>query len=255
MAHAAAPDTLSRPSVDAEEVEKFSKMAAEWWDPESKFKPLHKFNPARLSWLRSTLTAHFRLDAASAEPFKGLRVLDIGCGGGLISEPIARLGATVTAVDAAEPNIKTAMVHAEEMGLSIDYRHGTAEQLIESGEALFDVVLNLEVVEHVADPEAFLKDCASLVKPGGMMVVGTINRTPRAFATAIFGAEWVMGWLPRGTHRFRKLVKPDEIRAALNGTGMVPAEPVGVSYNPLNDQFSITGDTGVNYMMAAKRAG
>lgn len=255
MAQAAAPETISRPSVDPEEVEKFSRMAAEWWDPDSKFKPLHKFNPARLSWLRSAITAHFGLDDSAAEPFKGLRILDIGCGGGLISEPMARLGASVTAVDAAEANIKTAMVHAEEMGLAIDYRHGTAEQLIEAGEQPFDVVLNLEVVEHVADPDAFLKDCASLVKPGGMMVVGTINRTPRAFVTAIFGAEWVMGWLPKGTHRFRKLVKPEEIRAALNGTGLTPEEPVGVSYNPLNDQFSITGDAGVNYMLAAKKAG
>ncbi|PWE16800.1 bifunctional 3-demethylubiquinol 3-O-methyltransferase/2-polyprenyl-6-hydroxyphenol methylase [Marinicauda salina] len=254
MAQAAAPETLETPSIDPHEIEKFSAMAEEWWDPKSKFAPLHKFNPARLTYIREVLCDHF--DREGAEPLTGLKLLDIGCGGGLVSEPMARLGATVTAVDAATANIKTAMVHAEEAGLDIDYRHGTAEQLLDAdGPDQFDVVLNLEVVEHVADPDAFLADCAKLVKPGGVMIVGTINRTARAFATAIFGAEYVMGWLPRGTHRFEKLVKPEEVKAALTAQGFVPREPVGVSYNPLKDRFFISGDAGVNYLLAAVKPG
>jgi 2-polyprenyl-6-hydroxyphenyl methylase/3-demethylubiquinone-9 3-methyltransferase len=250
MAQAAAPDRLEAPSIDPDEVEKFSRIAGEWWDPDSKFAPLHKFNPARLTWIREQLCAHF--GRLGATPLEGLKLLDIGCGGGLVSEPMARLGANVTGVDAAQANIKTAMVHAEETGLSIDYRWGVAEQLLEQGgPGQFDVVLNLEVVEHVADPEAFLRDCARLVKPGGMMIVGTINRTARAFATAIFGAEYVLGWLPRGTHRFDKLVRPDEARAALEAEGLEVRTPAGVSYNPLKDRFFISGDAGVNYLMAA----
>ncbi len=252
MTAAAAPDQLSTPSIDQDEIDKFSRMAGEWWDPKSKFAPLHKFNPARLAHIRETLCVHF--GRSGATPLEGLKLLDIGCGGGLVAEPMARLGADVTAVDAGEANIKTAMVHAEEAGLTIDYRHGTAEQLLEAeGEAQFDVVLNLEVVEHVADPEAFLIDCAKLVKPGGMMIVGTINRTARAFATAIFGAEYVLGWLPKGTHRFDKLVKPSEVESALTRAGMAPAGAVGVSYNPLKDRFYISGDTGVNYLLSAEK--
>jgi len=251
MATATAPDTLTRPSVDPEEVEKFSRMAADWWDPDSKFKPLHKFNPVRLGFIRDTICEHFGLSGAT--PFEGLRILDIGCGGGLVCEPMARLGAQVTGVDAAEANVKTASVHAEEQGLKIDYRHGVAEQLLEAGEPPFDVVLNLEVMEHVADPHAFLVDCTRLVKPGGLMICATINRTPKAFAMAIVGAEWIMGWLPRGTHRFAKLVKPAEIRAALREGGMEMREPVGVLYNPLNDQFSLGEDIAVNYMAVAQK--
>lgn len=254
MAAGTPPDTLSTPSIDPEEVAKFAAMAEQWWDPTGKFAPLHKFNPARLIYIRDTLSAHF--GTSGAEPLKGLKLLDIGCGGGLVSEPMARLGADVTAVDAAEANIKTALVHAREAGLEIDYRHGTAEQLLEAGgPGQFDVVLNLEVVEHVANPEQFLKDCGQLVRPGGMMIAGTINRTARAFATAIFGAEYVMGWLPRGTHRFDKLVKPEEIRPVLEGEGFTVRTPVGVSYNPLKDRFFISGDAGVNYLMAAEKAG
>jgi len=251
MTSAAAPHTLNRPSIDPEEVEKFSRIAAEWWDPDSKFKPLHKFNPIRLGFMRDTICDHFGL--SGKRPFEGLRILDIGCGGGLVCEPMARLGARVTGVDAAEANIKTASVHADEQGLEIDYRHGVAEQLIEQGEAPFDVVLNLEVMEHVANPHTFLVDCASLVKPGGLMICATINRTSKAFALAIVGAEWVMGWLPRGTHRFHKLVKPSQIRSALREGGMSLRAPVGVSYNPLTDQFSLGEDTAVNYMMVAEK--
>lgn len=251
MASATAPDTLARPSVDPEEIEKFSRIAAEWWDPDSKFKPLHKFNPVRLGFIRETVCAHFGRDGE--RPFEGLRFLDIGCGGGLVCEPMARLGASVTGVDAAEANVKTASVHAAEEGLEIDYRHGVAEQLLEAGEEPFDVVLNLEVMEHVANPHTFLVDCAKLVKPGGLMICATINRTSKAFALAIVGAEWVMGWLPRGTHRFHKLVKPGQIRAALREGGMAAGETVGVGYNPLNDQFSLSSDDAVNYMLVAKK--
>jgi 2-polyprenyl-6-hydroxyphenyl methylase/3-demethylubiquinone-9 3-methyltransferase len=253
MSSAAASETLSRPSIDPEEVEKFSRIAAEWWDPDSKFKPLHKFNPVRLAFIRDAICAHFGLTGDT--PLTGQRILDIGCGGGLASEPMARLGASVTGVDAAEANIKTASVHAHEQGLDIDYRHGVAEQLLEAGEPPFDVVLNLEVMEHVANPHTFLVDCAQLVKPGGLMICATINRTSKAFALAIVGAEWVMGWLPRGTHRFHKLVRPAEIRQALKEGGLQPDEPVGVSYNPLNDQWSMSDDTDVNYMLVAKKAG
>lgn len=254
MAHAEAPEKLTSPSIDPDEVEKFSRMAAEWWDPDSKFKPLHKFNPARIAYIRDALISHFDREAGP-EPLKGLKLLDIGCGGGLIAEPMARLGASVTAVDAAEPNIKTAKVHAGEQGLNIDYRHGTAEQLLAGGDQSFDVVLNLEVVEHVANPEDFLRDCSKLLKPGGIMIVATINRTSKAFVFAIFGAEWVMRWLPRGTHRFDKLIKPEEIRRALSAEGVDVQSPVGVSYNPLKDEFEITGDASVNYMMAGVKAG
>lgn len=254
MAHAASPETLSSPSIDPAEVEKFSAMAAEWWDPSSKFAPLHKYNPARLTWIRERVSAHFGREGRS--PLDGLTLLDIGCGGGLVSEPMARLGARVTGVDAAEPNIKTALVHARENGLEIDYRHGTAEQLLAAeGPGRFDVVLNLEVVEHVADPAQFLTDCAALVKPGGLMITGSINRTSRAFVTAIFGAEYVLGWLPRGTHRFAKLVKPQEVEGALKAAGMTSEAPVGVSYNPLKDSFHISADAGVNYLMAAVKPG
>ncbi|MFN7176608.1 MAG: bifunctional 2-polyprenyl-6-hydroxyphenol methylase/3-demethylubiquinol 3-O-methyltransferase UbiG [Thermaurantiacus sp.] len=250
MTQAISPETLTSPSIDPAEVEKFSRMAAEWWDPKSKFAPLHKYNPARLTWIRERISAHFAREGRT--PLEGLKLLDIGCGGGLVSEPMARLGAKVTGVDAAEPNIKTALVHAREAGLDIDYRHGTAEQLLAAeGPGLFDVVLNLEVVEHVADPAQFLTDCAALVKPGGLMIVGTINRTSRAFVTAIFGAEYVLGWLPRGTHRFAKLVKPNEVDGPLKAAGMTTEPPVGVSYNPLKDSFFISSDAGVNYLMAA----
>ncbi len=247
------PERLSTPSIDPEEVEKFSRLAEEWWDPKSKFAPLHKFNPARLTYIRETLCAHF--NRSGVTPLEGLRVLDIGCGGGLVSEPISRLGASVTGVDAAEPNIKTAMVHARENGLTIDYQHGAAEQLLEQGGPnQFDVVLNLEVVEHVANPDRFLRDCARMLKPGGMMIVGSINRTSRAFATAIFGAEYVFGWLPRGTHRFNNLVKPTEVRQALTAEGLNVRDLSGVSYNPFKNHFYTSSDAGVNYLMAFEKS-
>ncbi len=245
----------STPSIDAAEVKKFSDMAAEWWDPKGKFKPLHRFNPVRLGFIRDKAETHFELEAGLKTPLEGLRVLDIGCGGGLVAEPMARLGASVTAVDASEANIKTAMTHAKETGLEIDYRAGTAEGLLAAGEPPFDIVLNLEVVEHVADPQAFLKDTASLVAPGGMMVVATINRTMKAFAFAIVGAEYVLRWLPRGTHEFEKLVTPQEVSTALKAAGLNTEPPQGVSFNPVANEWRLSGDTKINYLTVAARPG
>ncbi|MEM7768321.1 MAG: bifunctional 2-polyprenyl-6-hydroxyphenol methylase/3-demethylubiquinol 3-O-methyltransferase UbiG [Pseudomonadota bacterium] len=208
---------------------------------------------SRLGFLRETLVSHFGRDDSVRSPFEGLRVLDIGCGGGLVCEPMSRLGASVTGVDAGDANIKTAMVHAREGGLEIDYRVGTAEGLLASGEPPFDVVLNLEVVEHVADPQQFLSDCARLVAPGGLMVVATLNRTAKAWALAIVGAEYVLGWLPRGTHEFGKFVTPAEITAAVTAAGLSALPPQGVSYDPLMDAWSLSKDAKVNYMMVATR--
>lgn len=246
-------EKADRTSIDPDEVEKFTAMAAEWWDPKGKFKPLHKFNPVRLGFIRDTVESHFMLDLDSRRPFQGLRFLDIGCGGGLVSEPMARLGAHVTAVDASEANIKTAMTHAQQGGLDIDFRVGTVERLIDAGEAPFDVVLNLEVVEHVAAPSEFLVDCASLVKPGGLMIVATLNRTAKAFALAIVGAEYVLGWLPKGTHEFEKFLRPEEISEPLANAGLDVDEPQGVSFNPILDQWRLSNDTKVNYMMVSRR--
>ena len=242
-----------RPSIDPDEVAKFSAMADEWWDPAGKFKPLHKFNPVRLRYIRDMAERHFDLEPKLKRPLEGLRLLDIGCGGGLVSEPMARLGAEVVSVDASEANIKTAMTHAEAAGLKIDYRVGTAEGLIEAGEPLFDIVLNLEVVEHVADPAQFLTDTSHLVKPGGFMLVATINRTAKAFALAIVGAEYVLRWLPRGTHEFDKFLKPREIDEALSKAGMNTEPPQGVFYNPIADSWRLSNDHSVNYMIMATR--
>ncbi len=246
--------SLKSPSIDESEIEKFRAMASEWWDPKGKFKPLHKFNPVRLAFLRDRICSHFSLDDKSRTPLQGLRVLDIGCGGGLVSEPMARLGAQMTSVDAGEANIKTAMTHAQETGVEIDYRVGTVEKLIEAKEPAFDVVLNLEVVEHVADAHQFIQDTASLVKPGGIIFVASINRTTKAFALAIVGAEYIMGWLPKGTHEFDKLVKPDEVKNALKSAQIDIEETTGVSYNPLTGEWSLSSDTMVNYMCVGSRS-
>jgi len=253
----AAHDAVIAPvatSIDPAEVAKFAAMAEAWWDPRGKFRPLHKFNPVRLAFIRDTVCAHFGRDAGAKRPLDGLRLLDIGCGGGLLCEPMTRLGARVTGVDATEPNIKTAMTHAAGVGLSIDYRVGTAEGLVASGEELFDVVLNMEVVEHVADPAAFLRTCASLLKPGGLMIVATLNRTAKAFALAVVGAEHVLRWLPVGTHDWTKFVRPKEIKAALGSVaGLALKGPIGVSYNPLMDRWNLGTDSAVNYMMVVER--
>lgn len=240
-------------SIDPEEVARFSALAAEWWDPKGKFGVLHKFNPVRLAYIREKLCAHFGLDEKLAHPFEGLRILDIGCGGGLICEPMARLGATIVGVDASEKNINTASVHAQEQGLTIDYRATTAEALLAEGET-FDVVLNMEVVEHVADVDSFVADCAAMVKPGGLMVIATINRTAKAFFMAIIGAERLLRWLPVGTHQYEKLVKPEELANALAPTGMAIIDKAGVTFNPLEDRWKrVPNDLDVNYMVLAAR--
>lgn len=241
------------PSIDPAEVAKFSAMAADWWNPKGKFRPLHRFNPVRLKFIRETAERHFSLAPGLRTPLEGLRLLDIGCGGGLVCEPMTRLGASVTGVDASEANIKTALTHAQEQGLTIDYRAGTAEGLIAAGEAPFDIVLNLEVVEHVADPAQFLADCARLVKPGGLMIVATLNKTAKALAAAVIGAEYILRWLPPGTHDWSKFLAPEEVRRPLEGAGMQTETPVGVVFNPLSGQWKVSDDTSINYMVVARR--
>lgn len=242
-----------RSTIDSAEVERFAAMAAEWWDPNGKFRPLHKFNPVRLGYIRDQVAARFGRDPHSARPFEGLRFLDIGCGGGLLCEPMSRLGAEMVGVDPAERNIEVAKLHAAQGGLSIDYRATTAEALADAGER-FDVILNMEVVEHVADVDLFVSRCAEMVKPGGVMFVATINRTLKALGLAIIGAEYVLRWLPRGTHQYEKLVRPSELEASLSKAGLGIADRTGVTYNPLADRWGRSKDMDVNYMLLAERA-
>jgi 2-polyprenyl-6-hydroxyphenyl methylase/3-demethylubiquinone-9 3-methyltransferase len=242
----------SQASVDPTEVAKFSAIAAEWWDPTGKFAPLHKFNPVRLSFLKSEAAAHFNRDPRALRPFEGLTLLDIGCGGGLLSEPMTRLGFAVTGADASERNIGTARAHAAQSGLGIDYRAITAEELAAEGHS-YDVVLNMEVVEHVADVGAYLKACAALVKPGGITVVATMNKTLKSLALAKIGAEYVLGWLPRGTHDWNRFIPPAELRAALEEAGLSLCKTQGVSFNPLAWDWHLSNDVDVNYMVVATR--
>ncbi|WP_372884423.1 bifunctional 2-polyprenyl-6-hydroxyphenol methylase/3-demethylubiquinol 3-O-methyltransferase UbiG [Shimia sp.] len=243
----------SQGTVDPSEVAKFEAMAAEWWDPKGKFKPLHLMNPCRLDYLTSQIAAEFGRDLGAAKPFDGLRLLDIGCGGGLLSEPMARLGATVIGADAAAGNIPVARVHAEQSGLKIDYRNTTAEALAEADEQ-FDVVLNMEVVEHVADPLAYLTACRQLLKPGGLHLCSTINRNPKSFAAAIIGAEYIMRWLPKGTHEWHKFITPDELFALLEQAGLTPVDRKGFVFNPISWQWSISDrDLSVNYVTASTK--
>ncbi len=242
----------AKTTIDQAEVDRFTAMAAEWWNPAGKFKPLHKFNPVRIRYIRDKAAAHFGRDAISHKPLEGLRILDIGCGGGLLSEPMARMGATVIGADASERNIGIASTHAAQTGVTIDYRAVTAEQLAAEGEK-FDIILNMEVVEHVADVDFFISTCASMVKPGGMMFVATINRTMKAMALAIIGAEHVLRWLPKGTHQYEKLVRPEELEKPLTASGMQIDERTGVFFNPLMNQWNLSKDMDVNYMMLATR--
>ncbi len=239
-------------TIDKEEVARFSAMADEWWDPTGKFKPLHKFNPVRLSYIKQEVCKRFGRDENAPDAFKGLRFLDIGCGGGLLSEPMARLGAEVVGADPSEVNIEIAKLHMKSSGLEIDYRAETAEALADAGET-FDVVLNMEVVEHVADVPLFLSATSQMVRPGGLMFVATINRTLKAYALAIVGAEYVLRWLPKGTHSYEKLVKPSEIEVPLNSAGLTVIDKSGVSFNPLADTWARSKDMDVNYMLLAER--
>lgn len=240
-------------TIDEDEVARFSAMADQWWDPTGKFKPLHKFNPVRLAYIKQEVCRQFDRDPKAADAFKGLRFLDIGCGGGLLSEPMARLGADVIGADPSETNIKIAKLHMESSGLEIDYRAQTAEDLAAASET-FDVVLNMEVVEHVADVPLFLQATSSMVRPGGLMFIATINRTLKAYALAIVGAEYVLRWLPKGTHSYEKLVRPSEIEGPLGSAGLKIIDRSGVSYNPVTDVWSRSRDMDVNYMLLAERA-
>lgn len=249
----------TRGSRDPEELAKFAALAEDWWDPDGDFRPLHRLNPVRIGYIRDAAANRFGdrffRDARSVTPLAGLRLLDVGCGGGLIAEPMARLGADVTAIDAVARNVEVAGLHAEKRGLAIDYRCATAEELAEAGER-FDIVLALEIVEHVADPAAFLATCAGLVAPGGMLVASTLNRTPKAFALAIVGAEYVMRWLPRGTHDWKKFLRPSELVRGLAAGGVETVDLTGVTLDPLSGEWRLDPrDLAVNYMALAHRAG
>ncbi|OLP53732.1 bifunctional 3-demethylubiquinol 3-O-methyltransferase/2-polyprenyl-6-hydroxyphenol methylase [Rhizobium rhizosphaerae] len=242
----------ARTTIDQSEVDRFSALAAEWWNPHGKFKPLHKFNPVRLAYIRDKASEAFGRDAKAPRPLEGLRLLDIGCGGGLLSEPMARMGASVVGADASEKNIKIAQTHAAGSGVSVDYRAVTAEALAEAGET-FDIILNMEVVEHVSDVPFFLSTCASMLRPGGLMFVATINRTMKAAALAIFAAENVLRWLPRGTHQYDKLVRPEELEAPLAASGLTISDRTGVFFNPFANHWALSKDMDVNYMIIARR--
>jgi 2-polyprenyl-6-hydroxyphenyl methylase / 3-demethylubiquinone-9 3-methyltransferase len=240
------------PTVDAAEVARFERLAAEWWDPRGKMGVLHKFNPVRLGFIKEAACARFGRDPKQLDSLKGLRFLDIGCGGGVLSEPLARMGADVVGADPAAANIEAARVHAADGGLAIDYHVTTAEALADAGER-FDVVLAMEVVEHVADVSLFVHHCAEMVKPGGLMVAATLNRTIKSFALAIVGAEYVLGWLPRGTHSWDKFVTPDELEAAMERHGLRAVDETGVIYNILADRWQLSIDMDVNYMVTAEK--
>ena len=236
-------------TVDEGEIERFSRIADEWWDPNGKFAPLHHLNPTRLGYIRDRAAGHWQRDPLSGAPLQGLSLLDIGCGGGLLCEPMTRLGATVTGIDAAERNIATARLHAEGQGLAIDYRETTAEALATEGRQ-FDIVLALEIIEHVADIDLFLRSCGQLTKPGGLVFLSTLNRTAKAWALAIAGAEYLLRWLPRGTHDWKKFLKPSEVVRGLRSAGVETQEIVGVVYSPLSRAWSLNKrDLDVNYML------
>ena len=238
-------------TIDPSEVAKFEAMANEWWDLEGKFKPLHMLNPCRLDYINEQIAMEFNKDLSQNLPFKGLRILDIGCGGGLLCEPMARLGASVVGADAASGNIPVAQIHARQSDLEIDYRHTTAEALADRGEK-FDVVLNMEVVEHVAGPPTYLLACQKLLKPGGLHICSTLNRNPKSFLFAIIGAEWVMRWLPKGTHDWNKFITPDELFALLTEAGLLPVDRKGFVFDKIRWSWSLSAtDLSVNYVTAS----
>ena len=246
------PEGPQATSVDPEEVARFAALAERWWDPEGSFRPLHQLNPVRVAYIRDALAAAHGRDAHGPAPLSGLSVLDVGCGGGLIAEPLTRLGAEVTAIDAAEKNIAVARLHAEQSGLDIDYRHESAEALAASG-ATYDSVLALEVVEHVADLPGFLATGASLLKPGGTIILATLNRTLPAYLLGIVAAERVLGWLPRGTHQWSKFVRPSELARMLRRHGVAIQDISGVAYNPLAGVWTLSRNVSVNYMVRGVR--
>lgn len=239
-------------TLDAEEVRRFSRIAAEWWNPNGKFRPLHQIGPPRLAFVRDTACVHFKRDAKALRPLAGLTAVDIGCGGGLVSEPLARMGASVTGIDPSERNIAIAKGHAEPQGLAIDYRVSRVEDLAAEGKT-FDIVACLEVVEHVPDVPQFIAECAKLVRPGGLAVFSTLNRTFKAWALAIVGAEYVLGWLPRGTHQWERFITPDELKAHCEKAGLKDAAFSGIVYSPLRDEWTLAGDTDVNYLVSVQK--
>jgi 2-polyprenyl-6-hydroxyphenyl methylase/3-demethylubiquinone-9 3-methyltransferase len=240
-------------TVDEAEVTRFSALAAQWWDPRGKMAVLHKFNPVRLGFIKEVACRHFGRDDKRLDALAGLRVLDIGCGGGILSEPLARLGAAVVGADPSQANIAAAQLHAADAGVSVDYRATTAEALADEGER-FDLVLAMEVVEHVADLDLFIRRCTEMVRPGGLMITATLNRTLKSFALAIVGAEYVLRWLPRGTHQWEKFVTPDELESALERHGLAVVDETGVIYDLLADRWQLSTDMDVNYMVVAERA-
>lgn len=250
MSHASAKNSRT---ANGEEIARFSAMAEKWWDPNGAMKPLHKFNPIRLQLLRDNIAAHLGRDANQLHVLKDVEIIDIGCGAGLLSEPLARMGAKMTSIDAAENNIEVAKVHAAQSGLAIDYRNCTPEMLVDEGKQ-FDIVLNMEVIEHVDDPQFFMQACAALLKPGGLMFVATLNRTIKSLALAKFGAEYILRWLPAGTHDWRKFVKPSEMSGLLRGAGLDLVDITGVTYNPITDKWSAAPrDLDINYMVIAQK--
>jgi 2-polyprenyl-6-hydroxyphenyl methylase / 3-demethylubiquinone-9 3-methyltransferase len=246
-------DPLDAPSVDQSEIAKFARLAAEWWDPNGKFRPLHQFNPVRLKFIRELAAGHFGRDEKILRPFLGLSLLDIGCGGGLLCEPMARMGFTVLGADPSERNVGIATAHASGAGLSLEYSATTAEALAEQG-ARFDVLLNMEVVEHVADLGGFLRACAVLLKPGGLMVVATINRTLKSLALAKIAAEYVLRWLPAGTHDWNRFVRPAELEVLLEDAGLTVTRLQGVAFDPLRWEWRLSTNTDVNYTVVAQKA-
>lgn len=252
--HKNSPPPAASPTLDAVEVERFRRMAEEWWDPKGKFRPLHQIGPARLTFIRDEVIRHFKREGTGLKPYSGLTFLDVGCGGGLICEPLARLGAKVTAIDPASRNIEIAKAHAESQGFDIDYRSMTVEELASEGKP-YDCVTCLEVVEHVPDVGAFLKVCASLVRPGGLMILSTINRNLKSYALAIVGAEYVLGWLPRGTHDWNRFITPDELSGHLTAAAMGRPRFMGFTYDPFRDSWSLNPDTSVNYLASSVNPG
>jgi len=243
---------MNASTIDEAEVARFAALADEWWDTRGKMAVLHKFNPVRLAYIRDAACRHYSRNARHLDCLKDLRILDIGCGGGILCEPLARLGASVVGADPAEKNIAAAKLHAAQGGLAIDYRATSAEALADAGER-FDIVLAMEVVEHVADVRLFVRRCAEMVRPGGLMIAATINRTMKSFALAIVGAEYVLRWLPRGTHQWDKFVTPDELAIAMERAGLRSGDERGVIYNLIADRWELSSDTDVNYMVLAEK--
>jgi 2-polyprenyl-6-hydroxyphenyl methylase / 3-demethylubiquinone-9 3-methyltransferase len=241
------------PTVDPEEVRKFAILAKEWWNPRGKFAPLHKFNPVRLGFVREEAARHFRRDSKALKPFEGLSLLDIGCGGGLLSEPMARMGFAVTGADASEDNIQIARAHAQQSGVAVNYRFATAEALAAAHES-FDIVLNMEVIEHVADPKLYLESCAALVKPGGVMFVATLNKTMKSLVLGKMAAEYVLGWVPAGSHDWAKFIPPAKLQQMLKDVGLKVATTRGVTFDMLTWDWRLSADTDINYLVVAEKA-